>query len=139
MALEVIYLTADQIIELHRRALTLGGLGGLRSEHALLGAVFQPQVSVFGEDAYPTIPEKAAAYAFFLAENQPFIDGNKRTAAYALTVFLDLNGYDLWEADETELARVLEDLGSDLIDQGEFFGWVINHSKQRSTGTDKSA
>jgi death on curing protein len=125
----VTYLTADQIVELHRRALLLGGLDGLRSEQALLSAVFQPQQSVFGADAYATIAEKAAAYAFFIAENQPFIDGNKRTAAYALLVFLDLNGYELWEAHDTELAAVLEDLGNDTIDQDEFFGWVCNHAR----------
>ena len=70
-----------------------GGSGGIRSQHQLASAAFQPYQTVFGEDAYPTIPEKAAAHAFFLAESQPFLDGNKRTAALALTVFLDLNDY----------------------------------------------
>lgn len=94
----VVYLTADQIALLHRRAIeAYGGLDGVRSEQQFLSAVFQPQQTVFGEDAYPTIPEKAAAYGFFLAENQPFIDGNKRTAAAAMATFLALNGFDLLE------------------------------------------
>lgn len=71
----VVYLTVEQIIEMHDEALELfGGLQGLRSHDALYASVFQPQQSVFGEDAYSTIPEKAAAYAFFLAMNHPFVD-----------------------------------------------------------------
>ena len=84
-----------------------------------------------GEDLYPTLPEKAAAYGFFLAEDQPFLDGNKRTAALTMAVFLDLNGYDLLESEEEELAQIIEELGRGIIDQDEFFGWVVNHAKQR--------
>ena len=131
MAIEVQYLTVDQVIEMHEKALQIppGGLEGLRSDHALMSAVFQPQTTVFGEDAYPTVPEKAAAYAFLLSEGHPFVDGNKRTAAFALTVFLDLNGYELWESDPEELSRMLIELASDVIDQSEFFGWVVNHAR----------
>lgn len=134
MAEQVTSLSVDDLIALHEEALTLGSGGseGIRSNHQLASAALQPYQSVFGEDAYPTIPEKAAAHAFFLAESQPFIDGNKRTAALALTVFLDLNDFDLYEESDTELADILIDLGSGTIDQGEFFGWVCNHSKRRS-------
>ena len=98
----VVYLSADQISALHRRAL---------------------------EDAYPTLPEKAAAYGFFIAENQPFIDGNKRTAAAAVATFLELNGHELWESFDTELAEVFEDLGRRAIDQSELFAWVRDHAR----------
>lgn len=91
----------------------------------------QPQQSVLGDDAYPTIAEKAAAYGYFIAEGQPFLDGNKRTAALSMITFLDLNGYELME-DEDEIARMFEDLGAQIIDQAEFFGWVVNHAKVRS-------
>ena len=57
-----------------------GGLTGVRSYHQLASVVGQVQQSVFGEDAYPTLADKAAAYAFFLTMNHPFNDGNKRTA-----------------------------------------------------------
>ncbi len=127
------YLTADQVLELHEIALTVGPSGGvgLRAEQRLLSAVFQPQQTFGGDDLYPSVQEKAAAYGYFIAENQPFIDGNKRTAALCLTVFLDLNGYDLWEASEEELAEVFEGLGRHTMDQGAFFDWVINHAKRR--------
>ena len=104
--------------------------------HQLASAALQPYQTISGDDAYPSIPEKAAAHAFFVAESQSFIDGNKRTAALALTVFLDLNGYELYEADETELADRLIELGSRVIDQDEFFGWVCNHAKPKDDGAD---
>lgn len=133
MAEQVVSLSVDAIVALHKIALTLGNGGseGIRSNHQLASAALQPYQSVFGEDAYASIPEKAAAHAFFLAESQPFLDGNKRTAVLALTVFLDTNGYELYEATETELADILIDLGSRVIGQGEFFGWVCNHARNK--------
>jgi death on curing protein len=135
LASQVVRLSVDDIIALHDIALTLGNGGseGIRSNHLLASAALQPYQSFSGHgDAYPTIPEKAAAHAFLLAEGQPFVKGNKRTAALTLTVFLDLNGYELYEADETELARILLDLGNNVIDQSEFFGWVCNHAKPKT-------
>ncbi len=134
MADQFVALTVDHIVELHRLALTLGngGRDGVRSHHLLASAALQPYQSLFGQDAYPTVPEKAAAHAFFIAENQPFVDGNKRTAALALTVFLDLNGYDLIEAHDTELAEVLNALGSGEIDEGAFFTWVCERARHRA-------
>jgi death-on-curing protein len=83
------YLTIDHVIEFHEEALReFGGLSGIRSPHALASAVMQPQQSAFGQDAYPTIPGKAAAYGFFIAEAQAFADGNKRTAAIAMEALL---------------------------------------------------
>jgi death on curing protein len=120
------YLSVDQVIALHRRAIELyGGLNGIRSEHQLASAVFQPQASAFGEDAYPSIAEKAAAYGYFLAESQAFIDGNKRAAALAMITFLHGNGFELVPSHDEELAEVFENLGSDTIDQRGFFDWVI--------------
>jgi death-on-curing protein len=72
-----------------------GGQAGIRSENFLQSALGMPEQS-FGGDylhAYPF--GMAAAYAFHLAENQPFIDGNKRTALHAAIEFLKLNGYDI--------------------------------------------
>jgi death on curing protein len=137
LADQVTSLSVDDLIALHDEALTLGigGGEGIRSYQQLAASAMQPYQTVFGEDAYPTIPEKAAAHAFFLAEGQPFVDGNKRTSALALTVFLDLNDYELYEANETELADILIDLGSGTIEQGEFFGWVVNHSRRKPDGS----
>lgn len=126
----VTYLTIDQVKELHVRTLEFGGLDGVRSEQLLASAVFQAQQSAFGVDAYPSVPEKAAAYGFFLTENHPFIDANKRTAAAAMEVFLEVNGYEFIATDD-DAAQMFEDLAAGIVDQGEFFGWVANHSRRR--------
>jgi death-on-curing protein len=123
-----IYLTIDHVLELHRMVMELGGLDGVRSTHSLAAAVMQPQQSAFGEDAYPTLGETAAAYAFFIVQNHPFIDGNKRTGEMAMVTFLDLNGYEL-DDDEDAIAQMLEDIASGVVDQSEFFGWVVNHTR----------
>lgn len=126
-----IYLTVDQVLELHTMALTLfGGLDGLRSTHLLAAAVMQPQQSAFADDAYQTLAEKAAAYGYFIVQNHPFLDGNKRTGALALTTFLDLNGYEIDQEDD-DIAKMFEDVASGVVDQSEFFGWVVNHTTPR--------
>jgi death on curing protein len=51
-----------------------------------------PRASAGGEFAHPDLFAMAAAYAFHIAQNQPFVDGNKRTGLLAAIVFLDLNG-----------------------------------------------
>jgi death-on-curing protein len=127
----VLYLTLDQVIDLHDAAVAeFGGLNGIRSPQQLAAAVAQPQQSAFGEDAYATVAEKAAAYGFFIAEAQAFIDGNKRAAALAMETFLYVNGYELLQEDD-EIAQMFEDLGAKVIGQGEFFGWVCNHARPK--------
>ena len=128
---DVIYLSADQVLDLHAEALTLGGRKGVRSVHLLHSAVGQPEQAAFGEDAYPTIPDKAAAYAFFLVKNHPYVDGNKRTAEVAMFVFLDLNGFDFVD-DQDDIADTLERLAAGRVDQGTFFEWVREKAHART-------
>ena len=127
------YLTIEQVLALHDLALQeFGGLAGLRSMDLLASAVLTPQQSAFAEDAYPTIPDKAGAYAASLSENQPFMDGNKRTAALAMLVFLDINGYELQQSDD-EIAVMFEDLAQHHIDRWGFIGWVVTHARPTSS------
>jgi death-on-curing protein len=82
------------------------GAGGCRDINLLESAVARPFQSAFGEDAYPTILEKAVALFHSLNSNHPFHDGNKRTAIIALDDFLVANGYiqDLSNAEIYDLA-----------------------------------
>lgn len=68
---------------------------GIRDEAALDSAVFMPQQSFDGEFLHKDLFEMAAAYAFHISENQPFVDGNKRTGMAASLIFLRLNSVDL--------------------------------------------
>jgi death-on-curing protein len=90
------YLTLGEVVALHRAVIeSTGGATGLRDLPALESAVAQPRATFDGIDLHTTLTGKAAALAFSLALNHPFVDGNKRVAHAAMEVFLALNGFEL--------------------------------------------
>ena len=78
-------------------------------------------------DPKPDIPSLAAAYAFALANNHPYVDGNKRTAAIACEVFLLLNGY-AFTIGETEKYPNYLALASGDHTQESFTEWLREHT-----------
>ena len=68
-----------------------GGASGIRDHGLLESAVMMPRQQFGGEYLHADLPGMAAAYVFHISQNQPFYDGNKRTAALAALVFLDVN------------------------------------------------
>ncbi|GAB1489788.1 type II toxin-antitoxin system death-on-curing family toxin [Opitutaceae bacterium] len=88
---EPLFITREWVDALHRRSLEEhGGQDGIRNENGLESALAQPR-NVY-HYSQGDLFDLAAAYAFHLAENQPFIDGNKRTAVTTALAFLELNG-----------------------------------------------
>ncbi len=82
-----------ETLDIHRQMIELyGGDSGIRSQGMLESAVATPEYGSGGEFFHPTVFSMAAAYAFHIAQNQPFVDGNKRTGLAAALVFLELNG-----------------------------------------------
>lgn len=86
-----------------------GGSPGLRSAELLASAVMAPRATWEGAPLYPSLVEMAAAYAYGLALNHPFVDGNKRTAFIVALAFLEANGVALtlgikWIANMDRLA-----------------------------------
>ena len=74
------FLTLEDVLVIHEEQLNaFGGLDGIRDQGLLESAVMMPQASFGGEYLHSSIFEMASAYAFHIAENQPFLDGNKRT------------------------------------------------------------
>jgi death on curing protein len=93
-SLEPDFLEVEDVLTLHGDQLRLfGGSDGIRDRGALESAVATPRASFDGAFLHADLFEMAAAYAFHIAENQAFVDGNKRTALNAALVFLDLNGW----------------------------------------------
>jgi death-on-curing protein len=89
------FLSVDDVLEIHKKQLdAFGGIDGIRDTTLLESAVMTPQASFGGEYLHSGFFEMAAAYAFHIAENQPFLDGNKRTALTSALVFLDINGIE---------------------------------------------
>jgi death-on-curing protein len=106
-----------------------GGPAGLRDEGLLASAIARPQHrALYGS---PDAAELAASYAFGIARNHPFVDGNKRTAFVAMEVFLDLNGWELGASDEACVLAMLE-LAGGQMEEAALARWVRDHLQPRS-------
>ncbi|ANS76247.1 death-on-curing protein [Paenibacillus yonginensis] len=92
------FLTKEEVISAHYFIMTRmndAEQAGVKDHGLLESAVHRPQQSIFGEDAYPTLFEKAAALLESLVKNHCFHNGNKRTAYLVTKSFLMLNGYHM--------------------------------------------
>ena len=91
----IVYLSPDQILDLHGDQLRrYGGASGLRDRGLLESALARPAMTFGGEDLYPDVASKAAALLHSLALNHPFVDGNERVAAHGAMLFVIANGYE---------------------------------------------
>ena len=96
-----VFLDIENVLLIHEEQLPrYGGSPGIRDRGLLESAVAMPRATAGGEFAHEDLFAMAAAYAFHIAQNQPFVDGNKRTGLLAAIVFLDLNGIALSDPEE---------------------------------------
>lgn len=87
------FLTLAEVLDIHKLQIDRhGGTHGLRDVRLLESALAVPQSSFGGEFLHRSLFEMAAAYAYHIAENQPFLDGDKRAALATALIFLDING-----------------------------------------------
>jgi death on curing protein len=100
-----------------------GGADGLRDEGLFESALVRPQ-NLFAYEVGVTDPSRlAASYAFGLAKNHAFVDGNKRVAFIALGLFLRLNGWRL-TADQAQATMIILSVASSAFSEDELAGWV---------------
>lgn len=91
-----VFLTLAEVIDVHGDQIRrYGGQTGLRDLGLLESALAQPQASFGGQWLHEDLYAMAAAYAYHLCQNHPFLDGNKRAALATALVFLELNGVSL--------------------------------------------
>jgi death-on-curing protein len=91
---EPIWITKEIALAMHDRQLAEHGGGeGIRDEALLESALARPQNLLAYSDSNVSIPRLAASYAYGIACNHPFVDGNKRTALVVSQTFLALNGF----------------------------------------------
>lgn len=96
MSQSTVYLSTEQVILINTMLIKLYSPKepiGVKEPTLLDSAINRPKQSIFGEDAYPSIHEKAAALFESIAKNHAFHNANKRTALASLIVFLKLNNY----------------------------------------------
>lgn len=105
-----------------------GGLPGLRDEGLLDSALARPlNLTAYGQ---PDLADLAAAYGCGLAQNHPFVDGNKRAAFLALGLFLALNGFRL-QATQLEATQVVLAVAAGEIEEAAFAAWLRAHLAPR--------
>lgn len=121
---EPIWLKHEFILMLHSRQLAEhGGSAGIRDEGMLLSSLGRPLDKWHYGEPKPDLCELAAAYAFGIAKNHPFIDGNKRTSAMACETFLVRNGL-YPTASEDEKYPFYLSLASGELTENDFAHWL---------------
>ena len=121
MAKNWVWVTTDVALAAHAEQLAEHGGGqGVRDERLLDSAMARAKnLAAYGE---PDVAELAATYAFGIARNHPFVDGNKRTAAVVSETFLMLNGFEL-VATDAELVVAVVDLAAGELSEEELAAW----------------
>lgn len=119
------WLTREQVLAIHEAQVAEhGGKAGLRDETAFGSALARPQnLHLYGEADLGLL---AAAYAFGMAKNHPFFDGNKRTAFLCGYVFLGLNGFDL-TMPEVKAVDITVRLAAGQLTQEEYASEIRPH------------
>ncbi|WP_408988084.1 type II toxin-antitoxin system death-on-curing family toxin [Sphingomonas sp. SUN019] len=120
-----IWVEVDVALAAHDEQLSEhGGAAGLRDRSMLESAMARPQNLVaYGE---PDVADLAASYAFGIAKNHPFVDGNKRTALVVSETFLALNGYAL-NCDDVAMVVTFLSLAAGEMTVDELVGWFRAH------------
>jgi death-on-curing protein len=117
---DITFLTLAEVIEIHTDQIQrYGGSDGVRDMSLLSSAVAMPYASFSGSFLHDDIYEMAAAYAFHICQNHPFVDGNKRTALASALVFLELNGISISDI-KGKLYNAMINLATGKINKTEF-------------------
>ncbi len=99
-----------------------GGSGGIRDQGLLESALVRPR-NLYHHSAAVNLSQLAAAYAFGIAKNHPFVDGNKRTAWVVCAVFLELNGRTV-SADQAIVVAMMLGAADDSMSEDQLSAWM---------------
>lgn len=111
------FLDLEIVLAIHYEQLAIfGGADGIRDMGLLESAIAQAEATFDSEFVHDDLFHMAAAYAFHIAQNQPFVDGNKRTGLLSALTFLDLNGQAI-EKPSSRLYRAMIDIAKRKLDK----------------------
>lgn len=129
MTLSPIWISVELAEAIHDRQLAEhGGSTGLRDRGMMESALARPRQLLAYGGADIDMPALAAAYAYGIARNHPFVDGNKRTAYVVCRTFLLLNGWDL-VGPLAERYPVFLGLAAGELDEPELAAWLREHAR----------
>lgn len=104
-----------------------GGASGIRDQGLFESALARPQnLAAYGK---PDAAALSASYAYGLAKNHAFVDGNKRISLIALEYFLELNGFELG-ADDAQCVLVILSVASGAMDEDALAEWIRRHMQR---------
>ncbi|MBT3017312.1 MAG: type II toxin-antitoxin system death-on-curing family toxin [Candidatus Thiodiazotropha sp. (ex Clathrolucina costata)] len=119
---EPVWVLHEVVIAVHQSLLAEhGGAPGIRGESLLESALNRPR-QCFENSDEPSIFNLAASYCYGLANNHPFVDGNKRIALTIAALFLELNGYSL-TAPEPIAVVIIEELAAGNLSEDDLSTW----------------
>lgn len=121
---EIDYVSVEDLLEIAAGVLDQVVV---RDAGLLSAAAARPQITVFGDGAYPTFEDKAAALLHSLVRNHALVDGNKRLAWSAARIFCLLNGRNLTYAVEQAEGLMLN-AASGQLDVPQIAAWLVAHS-----------
>lgn len=131
-----VWLMKQAVLACHAECIrAYGGSAGVRDDGLLESALALPQHLFQHEQADPL--RLAAAYAVGLAKNHPFVDGNKRTALLAATVFLERNGVT-FGAEPGAAAVFMLGVADGSLDEVAFAAWLRDNTRVRARAKRKS-
>jgi death on curing protein len=124
---ELIWIDRAVVLAIHDEQLAEhGGQAGVRDRGLLESALARPRNQFgYGESSLARL---AAAYAFGISRNHPFLDGNKRTSLVVAELFLELNGLELAASDAACIATFLS-LAAGELTEDDLARWVIENSR----------
>lgn len=125
------FITTEEALAWHELAIArYGGMRGVRDRGLLDSALAMPRQGTGGEFMHAHPFEMAAAYAYHLARNHPFIDGNKRVALWCCGAFLRMNGWSL-DSIGIEAADKILALTAGTLDKAGMAAWLQTVCRQR--------
>jgi death-on-curing protein len=132
------FLEPEGVQRLHDRALlAYGGIPGLKDQGMLLSALDRPLNKLAYSDADSIdLFDLAAAYAFGLATNHAFNDGNKRTAWSACVLFLKINGIEL-DVPTTAITERMPSLATRVMSEPAFAAWLRTIAHPQAPGATR--
>ena len=126
--MEPIWVQQRVVIAAHEESLAEhGGPSGIRDVGMLESALGRPENLFAYSEVEPSLQRLAAAYAFGIAANHPFVDGNKRATLVASVTFLRLNGLRL-VAEKSETYLAFYELAAGTFSEEELAGWFVEHT-----------
>ena len=122
--------TADAVIAHDLELAAHGGSTGIRDQGLLESALARPKNIWAYAESPPSLSRLAAAYAFGISSNHPFVDGNKRTALVVSFAFLDVNGLEVIASQENAYVTTLG-LAAGEISEDQLTSWFERNTAPR--------